>query len=309
MRYYQPLRFDNNIYSLDKLVLNGKFLYNAFDSFQASLHSLIMKYSFSDGAPCDLVLLKNTFYVSKRKLTFLNNFNFELTYPCWSRGEVFSFWLGTHFQTYEKTLDTWKLELNPNKCMPCEFVSELFFLLKSHSKTVEVSEYDISIDIPISRENLFLVKDNRKYSLYQNSQSDKTEYLGTRHTQGFVKLYNKQLEQKLKEPLTRFEMTCTTFDVESIMHKVPTVYVLKNQLKMVDFKLTGTDLFILKTLLLEPSRIVELERKKRSKIEKALEFCVFQFDVDKSTFYKLISYLKDLPLFFTYDYERTVHVD
>lgn len=309
MRYYQPLRFDNNIYSLDKLVLNGKFFYNSFDSFQASLHSLIMKYSFSDGAPCDLVLLKNTFYVSKRKLTFLNNFNFELTYPCWSRGEVFSFWLGTHFQTYEKTLDTWKLELNPNKCMPCEFVSELFFLLKSHSKTVEVSEYDISIDIPISRENLFLVKDNRKYSLYQNSQSDKTEYLGTRHTQGFVKLYNKQLEQKLKEPLTRFEMTCTTFDVESIMHKVPTVYVLKNQLEMVDFKLTGTDLFILKTLLLEPSRIVELERKKRSKIEKALEFCVFQFDVDKSTFYKLISCLKDLPLFFTYDYERTVHVD
>lgn len=308
MRYYQPLRFADCVYSVDKLILNGKFLYNSFDSFQASLNSLIMKYSFLEGAPCDLVLLKNTYYVSKRKLSFMNNFSFELTFGGFNH-EVFSFWLGTHFQTYEKTLDTWKLELNPNKCMPCEFVSELFFLLKSHSKMIEVSEFDLAVDIPILREDVFLIKDNRKYSLYQNSQSDKTEYLGSRHTQGFVKLYNKQLEQKLKEPLTRFEMTCTTFDVESILHKVPTIYILKNQLEIIDLNLNATDLFILKTLLSEPSRIVELGRYQRIKIEKAMEFSVCQFDVDKSTFYKLISYLKDLPLFFTYDYERTVYVD
>ena len=308
MRYYQPLRFKDCVYSIDKLILNGKFLYNSFDSFQASFNALIMKHSFLNSAPCDLVLLKNTYYLSKRKLSFLNNFSFKLTFGAFNH-ETVSFWLGTHFQTYDKTLDTWKLELNPNKCMPCEFVSDLFFLLKSHSKSIEVSEFDLAVDIPILREDVFLLKDNRKYSLYQNSQSDKTEYLGTRHTQGFIKLYNKQLEQKLKEPLTRFEMTCTTFDIESILHKVPTIYILKNQLEMVDIKLTGTDLFILKTLLSDPSRIIELERKKRAKIEKALEYCVSKFEIDKSSFCNLLSVLKDLATYFVYDYERTVYID
>lgn len=308
MRYYQPLRFKDVVYSIDKLILSGKFLYNSFDSFQASLNSLIMKYSFLEGAPCELVLLKNTYYVSKRKLSFMNNFSFELTFGAFNHN-TFSFWLGTHFQTYDKTLDTWKLELNPNKCMPCEFVSELFFLLKLYSKSIEVSEYDLAVDISVMREYVFLIKDNRKYSLYQNSQSDKTEYLGSRHTQGFVKLYNKQLEQKLQEPLTRFELTCTTFDVESILHKVPMIYILKNQLEIIDLRLNATDLFILKTLLSEPSRIVELGRYQRIKIEKALECSVSKFEIDKSMFYKLISYLKDLPLFFTYDYERTVYID
>ena len=305
MRYYFPFKTNDCVYSIDKLIVIGKFLYNSFDSFQTSLNSLIMKYSFVDSAPCDLVLLNNSFYLSKRKLTYLNNFRFELAFPCWSKGESFSFWLGTHFQNFDKVIDTWKLEINPNKCMPCEFVSALFNLLKLHSKSFNITEYDIAIDIPISRENLFLVKDNRKYALYQNSEFDKTEYLGTRHFEGFCKLYNKQLEQKLSFPLTRFEITCTSFDVESILHKIPTIYILKNQLEFIDFKLTGTDMFIIKTLLFSPSRIVELERKKRSKIEKALNFCVSTFQFDSVAFYNLLFNLKDLSSFFEFDYTRS----
>lgn len=299
MRYYRSFvdKFDY-CYSVDKLVLHGTFLYSCFDEFSARLNTLLIKYVCYDEMPFSFSLFRDTYYQSLKKLTYLNNFKFELCEKTQVGLKKSSFWLGTHFQSYDKTLDTWKLEVNPNKCMPCDFVSELFALLRFYSKFVEVGEYDIAVDFPFPRESFYLVKDKRKYQSIFNSAVDKTEYLGSRHEHGFCKLYNKQKESKLDCPLTRFEITCTRLKASAVVDSLPTIYIQRGQLAMVDMKLTDTDMFILKTLISDPSRLSELGRDKRSKMREALK-CAFTVVVfDFSCISRLVSVLSDLDSFF-----------
>ena len=131
MRYYVSFVDSSDyIYSIDKLVLHGTFLYNTFEEFSARLNTLLIKYVCYDELPFSLSLCRDTYYQSLKKLTYLNNFKFELR--CVS--DVASFWLGTHFQSFDKTLNTWKLEFNLNKCLSCDFVSSLFDLFSMYSK-------------------------------------------------------------------------------------------------------------------------------------------------------------------------------
>lgn len=295
MRYYCSFVDKSDYcYSVDKLVLHGSFLYDCWDEFSARLRLLMIRFTCYEELPFSVSLFRDTYYHSFKKLTYSNNFKFELC----QGSDTFSFWLGTHFQSYDKTLDTWKLELNPNKCMPCDFVSELFSLLRFYSKFVEVGEYDIAIDFPFPRDSLYLVKDKRKYQSIFNSAVDKTEYLGSRHEHGFCKLYNKQKESKLDFPLTRFEITSTLLKASSVVDSLPTIYIQREQLVLTDIKLTDTDKFILKTLISEPSRLSELGRDKRSKMREALK-CAFTVAVfDFSCISRLVSVLSDLDSFF-----------
>ena len=298
MRYFISFPDSRNfVYSIDKLVIHGKFLYNSFYDFQRRLNTLMLKYVVSpDELPFDICFLRDTYWESRKSLTYINNFKFDLIY----NGDVTTFWLGTHFKSYDNTLLTWKLELNPNKCMPCNFVSDLFFLLLDLSKndSVSVGEYDIAVDMPISRDDLYLVKDQRKYQSVVNSAIDKTEYLGCRHTMGFCKLYNKQLESKLDSVMSRFEMTCTNLSVLDIMSRFPTVYYACPQLSLPDLKLSDTDKFILRTLVLDPLRISELSYDKRRKMKQALESAFTILLFDKSCISNLVAALSDLNTFF-----------
>ena len=295
MRYYVSFVDSCSYkYSIDKLVLHGTFLYNTFDEFSARLNSLLIRSVCYDEMPFSLSLFRDTYYQSLKKLTYLNNFKFELC--CGS--DQSSFWLGTHFQTFDKTIDTWKLELNPNKCMPCDFVSSLFDLLSMYSKHIEIVEYDIAVDLPLSRDSLFLVKDKRKYQCILNSSIDKTEYLGSRHSHGFCKLYNKQLESCLSSSLTRFEITCTSLLLSDILSVFPLIYAQRDQLLFFDNKLNDTDRFILKTLIFDPSRISELGRNKRKKMSDALQCAFKPVSFDSSCLSRLLSSLSDLSAFF-----------
>ena len=295
MRYYVSFSDDSNYtYSIDKLVLHGTFLYNTFDEFSACLNSLLIKSVCYDEMPFSMSLYRDTYYQSLKKLTYLNNFKFELCLG----SEQSSFWLGTHFQGFDKTLDSWKLELNPNKCMPCDFVSSLFSLLNTYSKNISIGEYDIAVDIPLCRDSLFLVKDKRKYQCILNSSVDKTEYLGSRHSHGFCKLYNKQLESCLKSPLTRFEVTCTSLLLSDILSVFPLIYAQREQLLFIDSKLNDTDKFILKTLIFDPVRISELGRNKRKKMSEALQCAFKPVSFDSSCLSSLLSSLSDLSSFF-----------
>lgn len=293
--YYFSLTDSNSYcYSIDKLIITGKFVYNSFDDFSAALNSLLIKFTVFQEMPFNKSLCRDCFYESHKNLTYLNNFNFTLV----DKLGTYSFWLGTHFQNFDCVVDGWKLELNPNKCLPCDFVSSLVMLLLSFSKFYEISEFDIAVDLPFSRDSFFLIKDRRKYQCVENSSSDKTEYLGTRHSSGFCKLYNKQNESKLDYPLTRFEITLDTFDLNSIKSFFPTIYFLKSQLELCDIKLSDTDLFILKTLIFEPSRIRELSKYKRKRFKILLDCAVsvvsFDFDIVKLLLDKLLN----LTLFF-----------
>lgn len=299
MRYYRSfIDKSDYCYSVDKLVLHGSFLYNTFDEFSARLNTLLIKFTCYDEMPFSVSLFRDTYYQSLKKLTYLNNFKFELCQKTQVGLEKSSFWLGTHFQSFDNTLNTWKLEINPNKCMPSDFVSTLFRLLKTYSKFVEVGEYDIAVDLPVSRDSLFLIKDKRKYQSIVNGSVDKTEYLGCRHEHGFCKLYNKQKESKLDFPLTRFEITCTRLKASAVVDSLPAIYIQRGQLAMVDMKLTDTDMFILKTLISEPSRLSELGRRVRLKMREALR-CAFTVVVfDFSCISRLVSVLSDLDSFF-----------
>lgn len=295
MRYYVSfLDSSKYCYSVDKLVLQGTFLYNTFDEFSARLNSLLIRSVCYDEMPFSLSLYRDTYYQSLKKLTYLNNFKFELC--CGS--DVATFWFGTHFQSFDKTLNTWKLELNPNKCLPCSFVSSLFDLLSMYSNRIDIVEYDIAVDMPFSRDSFFLVKDKRKYQCVLNSSFDKTEYLGCRHQHGFVKLYNKQKESNLDYPLTRFEITCTSLLLSDILNVFPLIYAQRDQLLFFDNKLNDTDRFILKTLIFDPSRISELGRNKRKKMSDALRCAFNPVSFDSSCLSRLLSSLSDLPAFF-----------
>lgn len=295
MRYYVSLVDSSKYcYSVDKLVVHGSFLYDCWNEFSARLRLLMIRFTCYEEMPFSVSLFRDSYYHSFKKLTYSNNFKFELC----QGSDTFSFWLGTHFQSYDKTLDTWKLELNPNKCMPCEFVSELFALLRFYSKFVEVGEYDIAVDMPFSRDSFFLVKDKRKYHCVVNSSVDKTEYLGCRHQHGFVKLYNKQMESNLDYSLTRFEISCTSLHLCDIVDSLPCVYFLSGQIGFVNIDLNDTDKFILKTLISDPSRLSELGRKKRDKMREALK-CVFvPVSFDSVCFSRLLASLSDLGAFF-----------
>lgn len=295
MRYY--VSFVDSLkycYSVDKLVLQGTFLYNTFEEFSARLNTLLIKYVCYEEFPFSLSLCRDTYYQSLKKLTYLNNFKFELR--CGS--DVATFWLGTHFQSFDKTLNTWKLELNPNKCLPCAFVSSLFDLLSMYSKRIDIVEYDIAVDMPFPRDSFFLVKDKRKYQCVLNSSVDKTEYLGCRHQHGFIKLYNKQKESNLDYPLTRFEISCTSLHLCDIVDSLPCVYFSLGQIALTDIKLNDTDKFILKTLILDPSRLSELGRNKRDKMREALKCAFVPVSFDSVCFSRLLASFSDLGAFF-----------
>lgn len=295
MRYYVSFVDSSKYcYSVDKLVVHGSFLYDCWDEFSARLRLLLIRFTCYEEMPFSVSLFRDTYYHSFKKLTYSNNFKFELC----QGSDTFSFWLGAHFQSYDKTLNTWKLELNPNKCLPCEFVSELYALLRFYSKQVDVAEFDIAVDMPFSRDSFFLVKDKRKYQCVVNSSVNKTEYLGCRHQHGFVKLYNKQEESNLDYSLTRFEISCTSLHLCDIVDSLPCVYFLSGQIGLVDIDLNDTDKFILKTLILDPSRLLELGRKKRSKMREALKCAFVPVSFDSVCFSRLLASLSDLGKFF-----------
>ena len=100
-----------------------------------------------------------------------------------------------------------KLEFNPAKVGSCHWFCALYNLLIAGSKYVDFKRFDVAIDLPVARSRLQLLKDQRKYSLLEYSAENKTEYLGVRSAHGNCKLYNKALEQKLKDDLTRLEVT------------------------------------------------------------------------------------------------------
>lgn len=67
--------------------------------------------------------------------------------------------------------------------------------------------YDLAADIPVLRQDAFLVKDSRAY-LERRHGREFTQYLGAKSsTVGRVKLYDKAAEAGLNYPLTRLEMT------------------------------------------------------------------------------------------------------
>lgn len=123
------------------------------------------------------------------------------------------------------------VEFNPNKVG--EQGIELVKRLLGIGVQFELVRYDLAIDYPLKRDSVRLVKDTRKYGCECQYECEvlgsMTEYLGQRNKPGRTKVYDKQAQAKLDCPCTRVELTCdATWDVETILGKLPTVFSYAN---------------------------------------------------------------------------------
>lgn len=107
-----------------------------------------------------------------------------------------------------------------------EIFFKIFSLVKRYSNYT-VKRYDLAIDIPVSRVDVHLFKDTRKYTQFYRSAYDVTEYLGSGQNSGRVKVYNKTLESDLDYDLTRFEITLEVLTYESFLKVMPRIKILK----------------------------------------------------------------------------------
>lgn len=158
-------------------------------------------------------------------------------------------------------------EFNPNKVMP-EVLEDLYFLIDNCLR-FKLRRWDLAIDIPRPRNLVQLVKDQRKYSLTMKSSDDKTEYLGSRNTGGFIKLYNKTIESKLDTDVTRLEVTCSReMRLDDIMAAIPKLLFSQYQLELsLDDKLSDKDRLLVDLLKMHPDMFPRLDRRNRKKFE------------------------------------------
>lgn len=316
LSYFNDVREDNVVYSIDKVVLAGKFknghmiensqtvVVSGLDLYDPELN--YVPFSTGELVPVKTKYLEHfgqLFFDKLSQCTFSfdryvnsnpkpgfyrNNFNFHCS-------DTDSFWLGVGLSIAGKQYpDSWKIEFNPNKCGHLESLSYVLSLLRECSSEFWLKDWDIAIDYPVLRENCFLMKDSRCYRLHQNSVSDKTEYLGSRHVQGYTKLYNKQKESKLHYPLTRLELTmeglCSVDDIESAL---PTVYCLKDlQMTFDDFYFNSIDRVLVWSVLKEPSLLSDLPYKTHKKIECALEQHTLKLGTDKKSLLYIVKQIE-----------------
>lgn len=139
------------------------------------------------------------------------------------------------------------IDVNPNKCGWSDQFWSDFKKMLSCCISWNIKRVDVAIDIKTKRENVFLCKDNRTYELKAYSLENRTEYLGKRNAPGRVKIYNKQLESNLENPLTRIEIT-TEPTVEDFYKHYPKIYDISQngQYEIGLLTLNDTDFAILR---------------------------------------------------------------
>lgn len=186
-----------------------------------------------------------------------------------------SFFLGVGLNGGGLPDNTARIEFNPNKVAETwEFQAVWSACWEVSGGQITIKQYDLAIDLPERRENVTLEKDGRLYEERRRSDADRTQYLGQRNAPGRCKLYNKQLETGLPQPLTRLELTLAFEDSppEVVAKRLPRVTVAAPaQTSMELPRLNDTDLFILTTLAREPERLCELGRRKRETLRPWLD--------------------------------------
>ena len=210
-----------------------------------------------------------------------------------------SFWFGVGLNSYStgRPGESAKLEFNPNKVGTSRQLLWLLRQVQLLALEWDIKQWDLACDYPVPRRDMVLVKDARLYEEYAHSADDRTQYIGQRNEPGRCKLYNKQLELKLPEPLTRLEMTIGgTAKVADIVEAWPKVYKMQDvQTSPEVAALNDTDRFILRTLMDSPERIKELSRRKRAKMAALLDGMQYEVRPDAAAIDRVARYAHSLP--------------
>ena len=253
LTYHNPIRTrDNLTLSIDNVVLD---LYISRQDARERLLKLLEILPFR-------YAVETVYWCSVRPGSFRDQFSIKLQ-------DGNSFWLGIVLNGNSLNWGRCRMEFNPNKVSQHEVFQVLLQFLSVNTRPMhrEIRRYDLAIDIPAERHSCFLVKDNRAYLERRHGQ-EWSQYLGAKSsTVGRVKLYNKQVEARLSQPLTRLEIT---LDPSVPYEKInfPTVYFLNDlQMCFEEMKATDTERFILNALLQGVGSTNDLGRKTRAKIE------------------------------------------
>lgn len=277
--YYRPIvdSKTNYTYSIDNVVIRGKLYYDASDLMQELLTWLSRR-----------VDLDYTYFETGAFASYHYQFNFQL-----DQGR--SFFLGVGFNGSRGVDPYVGLDFNPNKVMEYGDFVEVFNYVIGLCKPV-IKRFDLAIDIPVLRSNIFMLKDRRKIAADQedpfvdirNSWEDHTCYLGRRSNLGYVKLYNKQRESKLNTPMTRLELTLPpALKLEE--KYIPQVrYFDDLQMVFNELKMTGTDQVILTACLDDPQQLSRLGYTKRKKIMSILDQYTHQVEINKKIYGQII---------------------
>lgn len=205
-----------------------------------------------------------------------------------------SFWLGVVLNGRKPEYGRVRADFNSNKVGEHEVFQLILGYLIANSRPMhrKIRRFDLAIDIPVLRQNAFLVKDSRAY-IERRHGHEWTQYLGAKSsTVGRVKLYNKAVEAGLNYPLTRLEMT---LDPAIPYEKVnfPTAYYLDDyQLCFSGQKATDTERFIINALLEGCGTLDQLGRGTREKIKKLLNDYVRVVEISRERYEQVISQVK-----------------
>lgn len=202
-----------------------------------------------------------------------------------------SFWLGAVLNGRKPEWGRVRMDFNPNKVAEHEVFQLLLDYLVTNTRPMHrtVRRFDLAVDIPVQRQDVFLVKDNRAYIERRHGQ-EWTQYLGAKSsTVGRVKLYNKAVEANLAYPLTRLELTLdpsTPYEQTNF----PTVYYLNNLQIGFDetLKATETERFILNAVLQGCGTINQLGRRTREKIRALLSRYVKYVEVSGEDYRRIL---------------------
>ncbi len=278
LHYFMPVRNEKgDTYSIDKLILDfklhgGRYWAEAFFFF---LNQSIANY------------FKH--WTANRIGSYKEQFSFDC-------GDGGSFWCGVGLNDGTGNVtNRVRLEFNPNKVAENYVFIRVFNRLRSLAVGPPgVVRFDLAVDFPVLRSDCWLLQDRRMYEEIRKHSEDRTQYLGERNKPGRCKLYNKALEAGLGYPLSRLEITLggDAMAYEDLRKVWPRVLVYEDlQLVFDDEKLSDTDQFIVRSLLLDLGRISELGRGKRKKIEHIMSHYIRYLELDKRLYENVVSQL------------------
>lgn len=202
-----------------------------------------------------------------------------------------SFWLGIVLNGRKPEWGRVRLDFNPNKVANHNVFQIVLGHCVGSTRPMhrKIRRFDLAVDIPVLREDAFLVKDSRAYIERRHGQ-EWTQYLGAKSsTVGRVKLYNKQTEAHLSYPLTRLELT---LDPEMPYSKInfPTVYYLDElQMCIDETKVTETERFIIDALLQGCGTVDQLGRRTQTRIKAQMEGYARRVEISEQDYSRILS--------------------
>ena len=282
MDYYRPIYTNDSLtLSIDGLVIDY-YMSNPKDrdEFAKMLSTLDLRYA-----------VNSRHWSSVRIGTFRENLT--LTFADGS-----SFYIGLGLNEVKPNFGRIRLDVNPNHCVRHQVFQIILGYLNMTCKKFRttVRRFDLAIDLEADRADVELLKDHRAYTEIRKSQTDRTQYLGSRSAGGRIKLYNKTVESKLDgPPLTRLELT---IDPATPYQEIrwPKAYAIKTKQAQLDelTHLTDTARALLDGVLAGHIDLTRLGRKTRLKLEQYMGNYVQWITVSPSDYRQILNHLRTL---------------